>query len=418
MNKYLFSWLLFSISLTPLFAGEDVIVAVVNDDIITRSEIVNDLKNFQKNNPKARGLNTALVLPDLLDQKILHTLQMQKVKEFGIKATPQHVKQQISNIAKANGLTLTQLKVRLDKQQKNGFQALVDNVNNKLALKILRNEVTKKKSFATDEEINLELQVKNLALYSYKIGNIFISKPKSDEDLEDYKKKLNLIYQILDKKRATFRQIAHSFSDAKNAKEYGQMGFLTISSIPSIYKRALIKLKVGGISKFIRSNDGTHIIKLYDKKELKQLKQKQTKISHILIAVGNKISDKKAKEKAQEIYQKLQKNPDDFIQLARRYSKDISSNRNGGSLGWINNQDILPEFLKNISNQKISKPFKTKFGWHIAKKMGERTQDLTLEKQRKEIKRYIEQKKANEIYAIWLENLQEKSYIKLFKERL
>jgi peptidyl-prolyl cis-trans isomerase SurA len=401
-----------------LFAAEDVIVAIVNDDIITRSEILNDLQTFQNNNPKARGINKALVLPDLLDQRILHILQIQKTKEFGIKATPQQLKQQILNVAKSNKLTLKQLKLRLNKQQKNGFQALVENINKKIALKILKNEVTKKKSFATDEEINLELQVKNLALYSYKIGNIFISKPKSNESLEDYQKKLSLIYQILDKKRATFKQIAHSFSDAKNAKEYGQMGFLTISNIPTVYKRALIKLKVGGISKLIRSNDGAHIIKLYDKKELEQSKQKQTKISHILFTIDNKTSDKEAKEKAQEIYQKLQKNPANFVELAQKYSKDISSSQNGGSLGWINNQDILPEFLKNINNQKISKPFKTQFGWHIAKKMGQRSQDLTLEKQRKEVKRYIQQKKANEIYAIWLENIQEKSYIKLFKERL
>lgn len=413
MTKFI-AFFLFSFS---LFAQNDIIVAVVNDEIITRSEIITDLENFQRDNSNAKNLNVSVVFPELLEQRVLHTLQLQKVKAFGIKANEYQLKQQVENIARSNQLTVDQLKITLNKQQKNGYKTLINNINTKISLQILRNEVTKVKSFITDDEIDLELKIKNLALYSYKIGNIFISKPKKGESLEKYKKKLTLIYQILDKKRATFKQIAHSFSDAKNANNYGQMEALTITNMPSIYKRALTKLKIGQISKLIRSNDGTHIIKLYEKKELENKQQKQVKISHILFAAGKGISEKEAKKKAEEIYKILQKTPNNFEILAKKHSRDVSSKKNGGSLGWINQEDIHPEFLKNLSNT-ISKPFKTEFGWHLAKKVDERSFDLTLEKQRNEIKNYLKRKKSNEIYAIWLENLRAESYIKLFKDRL
>lgn len=407
--------ILFSFSFS-LFAN-DIIVAVVNDDIITRSEILDDLITFKKGNVNANNMDVKLVLPELLEQRILHTLQLQKVKAFNIKARDFQMKQQVENIARSNKLTVPKLKIALNKQQKNGYKTLLNNINTKIALQILRNEITKTKSFVTDEEIDLELKIKNLALYSYKIGNIFITKPKKGESIEKYKQKLTLIYQILDKKRATFKQIAHSFSDAKNAKKYGQMDALTISNMPSVYKRALTKLKAGQISKLIRSNDGTHIIKLYEKKKIENKEQKQVKISHILFASGVNFSNKDAKAKAEKIYKILKNNPEDFESLAVKHSKDIASKNNGGSLGWINQGDVHPEFLKNLS-KAISKPFKTEFGWHIAKKVGERNINLTLKKQRDEIKNHLKRKKSNEIYAIWLENLRAESYIKLFKEKL
>ena len=400
-----------------LFAENDIIVAVVNDDIITRSEIITDLETFKKGNPNARNVNINLVLPELLEQRVLHTLQLQKIKSFNIKARDYQIKQQVENIARSNKLTLAQLKITLNKQQKNGYKTLIKNINTKIALQILRNEVTKSKSFIADEEIDFELKIKNLALYSYEIGNIFIAKPKKYESLEKYKQKLALIYQILDKKRATFKQIAHSFSDAKNAKSYGQMGALTISNMPSVYKRVLTKLKIGQISKLIRSSDGTHIIKLYKKNKIENKEQKQTKISHILFAPHKGVSKKQAKKQAEKIYKILQKKPETFELLAKKHSRDVSSRNNGGSLGWVKNQDIHPEFLKNLK-KVISKPFKTEFGWHLAKKIDERNVNLTLEKQREEIKNYLRRKKGDEIYAIWLENLRAGSYIKLFKDKL
>ena len=57
-----------------------------------------------------------------------------------------------------------------------------------------------------------------------------------------------------------------------------------------------------------------------------------------------------------------------FSDHAQKYSLDKASAIKGGSLGWINKKQVVPEFARIMSNINvggISEPFKTRFGWHI-----------------------------------------------------
>ena len=58
-----------------------------------------------------------------------------------------------------------------------------------------------------------------------------------------------------------------------------------------------------------------------------------------------------------------------FEDLAKQYSKDPGSGKNGGDLDWSSPQAYVPEF--GAAAQKLKKgemtpePVKTQFGWHI-----------------------------------------------------
>jgi peptidyl-prolyl cis-trans isomerase D len=70
-----------------------------------------------------------------------------------------------------------------------------------------------------------------------------------------------------------------------------------------------------------------------------------------------------------EIYNSL-KGGDDFEEKAKSVSQDPGSAKEGGKLGWLKKGMMVPEFEKIIFSQRkgvISKPFKTKYGWHIVK---------------------------------------------------
>jgi peptidyl-prolyl cis-trans isomerase D len=69
----------------------------------------------------------------------------------------------------------------------------------------------------------------------------------------------------------------------------------------------------------------------------------------------------------------------DFAELARTYSEDNSA-ASGGDLGWFAKGRMVPEFDSvawNLKVDEISKPFRTKFGWHIVKLLGRKTEKET-----------------------------------------
>jgi peptidyl-prolyl cis-trans isomerase SurA len=105
--------------------------------------------------------------------------------------------------------------------------------------------------------------------------------------------------------------------------------------------------------------------------------QKDLKVSHILISTGpgNKYEEK-AKQKVNQIYNDLKKG-ESFSELAKKYSDDKYSKNAGGDLGWVT--AMLPEGFYEFENRiyslkpgEFSKPFRTKFGYHIVKLENER----------------------------------------------
>lgn len=139
---------------------------------------------------------------------------------------------------------------------------------------------------------------------------------------------------------------------------------------------------------------------LYDK-EFKD--EKVYTASHIILKSENENQESEVYAKIDEIYKSLtsaeQTIP--FDEAAKTYSQDASA-QTGGSLGTFSLRQMVPEFadkLKALKEGEISKPFKTRFGWHIAR----------LEKiEKKEAPKYEEVK--NQLRNIYYQNNQEKAF--------
>ena len=83
------------------------------------------------------------------------------------------------------------------------------------------------------------------------------------------------------------------------------------------------------------------------------------KISYI--AIGNE-------KQAQEIYQKLLKNPSNFAKIAKQSSIDTDTAKKGGNLGFVFEDNLpasLVENLKQLKKHQITKPIAVADSWFI-----------------------------------------------------
>jgi peptidyl-prolyl cis-trans isomerase SurA len=188
------------------------------------------------------------------------------------------------------------------------------------------------------------------------------------DTLEAYNKAVKIRTEIL--KGADFTAIAKVKSDDPSAKENGgDLGFFTALQMVYQFESAAYNLKTDELSMPVRTRFGYHIIKVTESRAA----QGEVKVAHIMVksAAGIKESDSlTAVQKINEIYAKL-KAGENFEDLAKKFSDDQGSAKNGGALPMFGTGRMVPEFekaafsLKNIGD--LSQPVKSSYGWHIIK---------------------------------------------------
>ncbi|RMW95036.1 hypothetical protein EBQ26_11825 [Allofranklinella schreckenbergeri] len=97
-----------------------------------------------------------------------------------------------------------------------------------------------------------------------------------------------------------------------------------------------------------------------------KLSSDERKASHILIAGLEGDSE----NKINDLYRQLEEGAD-FGELAFKFSNDSGSAPNYGSLGYVQEGEMVPELeveLKKLNEKgQYSNPFKSRFGWHIVR---------------------------------------------------
>ncbi len=187
------------------------------------------------------------------------------------------------------------------------------------------------------------------------------------DTIEAYNKAMKVRGEAM---KGDFNAIAKKYSDDPSAKDNGgDLGFFTAMQMVYPFESAAYSIKSGEISAPVRTRFGYHIIKVIETRPA----QGEVKVEHIMIksATGSKPEDSlNAVKKIYEIYDSLRAGSK-FEDLARVYSEDQSSAKNGGVLPAFGTGRMVPEFekaafaLKNTGS--FSEPVKTSYGWHIIK---------------------------------------------------
>jgi peptidyl-prolyl cis-trans isomerase SurA len=401
----------------------DRIVAIVDDNVVVRSELDDEMQQIMAQLQKQ---NTQLpprevVERQVLERLILTKLELAAAERAGITVGDDLMAQAINNIAQRNNLTLSQFRAALQEQGLT-FEGFRKQLRQQIIIQRLLEREVGAHINITEREIDDAIARQSdqpQQRTAYHLQHILVAVPQgsSSETLQAAKVKAQ---KLVDKLRAgaDFQQVAMSESDSHQALEGGDLGWRAANQLPTIFAEVVPKMEQGGISDPIRSASGFHIIKLVEYKGGGASGGHivtQTHARHILIRTNEITSDNDARTRLQQLRQRII-GGDDFAELARSHSDDKASAINGGDLGWINSGDLVPEFeqeMQELSPGEISQPFRTPFGWHIVQILERRQHDSTEEVQRAEARAAIHQRKMAEETELYLRRLRDEAYVEI-----
>ncbi len=396
----------------------DRVAVVVDDSIIMLSEL-NEKVDFFRNDIAKRSNQLPpedILRQQVLERLILESIQLQLADRVGLRIDDVTLNNTIGKIAQQNNMTQEQFRRSIEAQGQS-YKEIREQIRRELLISELRQKTVGRRIRITEQDIKT-FMASELGQTStdtnYRLGHILIALPsRADEkNIKETAAKAKKVHQSL-LAGANFQETAVKQSAGQNALEGGDLGWRNTAQLPSLFTEQVKSMKVGDISSPIRSASGFHIIKLLDQRGGETHFIKQTRVRHILIKPNEIRSLDDAKSLANKIRTDVLAG-EDFSSLAKTFSEDPSSARNGGELDWIAPGSLVPEFenvMNNIQIGKVSKPFLTQYGWHILEVLERREKDMGNEYKISQARNFLSKRRYEEELESWLREIRQEAYV-------
>jgi len=396
----------------------DRVVAVVNDEVITRLELERDAQvagnqmRRQGTPPPARDV----LEKQLLERMITKRALIQYTRQTGLRVSDADLDRAVDKIAEQNKMAPTALREAVERDGI-PFNRFREDIRTEMLISRLREREVDSRVVVSDAEIQSFLrgqEGQTEKVDEYNLAHILVAVPEqaTPEQVNTRRSRAETALAQI-RQGADFRQVAASFSDAPDAFEGGAMGWRPAARLPSIFLEAAKGLKVGQSSDVLRSPAGFHILLLVDKRGSDTpVMVTQTHARHILVRLNEVVSENDAKNRLSDLKDRIEHGTD-FGELARLHSDDGSAAK-GGDLGWITPGDVVPEFeqaMNALKQGQISDPFKSPFGWHIVQVLERREQDMSKDRQKLAARQAIRQRKSDDQWQEWVRQQRDKTYV-------
>jgi peptidyl-prolyl cis-trans isomerase D len=371
------------------------VVAKVDGEDITAEEVREAARGMLQQQGAQLGANAAMLLPFFAqraaDQLVDRQALVAEAQHMGLKATPQEVKDELQHgryaeIFFPGGTFIGEAEYQGLLQQHNLIPATFeDSVGKEILISKLQALITGSAS-VSDAAIRQEFDKQNTKV---KFEYAVLSQ-------DDIKKGLHPTTEEL-----------KAFYDS-HQKNYA-------NSVPEKRKVKYVMIDLSGIQGGVQV---THdeLQSYYNQHRDQYRVAEQAKVSHILIKTplpgpDGKVDEKgvaEAQRRAEDLLKQLKAGAK-FEDLARKYSEDPGSAKEGGSLGWIGKGRTVPEFEKaafSLPKGQISDLVKSSYGFHIIRVDDRQDAHMkTLEEVKDQIEPNLKQQKAQQIAQKQAEDL-------------
>src|SRR3984957_10042653 len=363
------------------------VVAKVDGEDITAEEVRETARGMLQQQGAQLGANAAILLPFFAqraaDQLVDRQALVAEAQHMGLKATPQEVKDELqhgrySEIFFPGGTFIGEAEYQGLLQQHNLIPATFeDSVGKEILISKLQALITGSAS-VSDAAIRQEFDKQNTKV---KFEYAVLKEDDIKKGLHPATEELKAFYDSHQKNYANSipekRKIKYAVIDAGKAQ--GQVQ-ITRDDLQAYYNQHRDEYRTA----------------------------EQAKVSHILIKTplpgpDGKIDEKgvaAAQQRAEDLLKQLRAGAK-FEDLAKKYSEDPGSAKEGGSLGWIGRGRTVPEFEKaafSLPKGQISDLLKSSYGFHIIRVDDRQDAHMkTLDEVKDQIEPILKQQKGQQL---------------------
>ncbi|RYX94038.1 MAG: molecular chaperone SurA [Comamonadaceae bacterium] len=399
----------------------DFIVAVVNSEPITNNEVRNRLVRAEQ---QMAQQGAPMPPRDQLARQVLERLvtekaQLQLARDNNLKVEESAVDAAEASVARQNQVSLPELRRRMaaDGIQLSQFRA---DLRNQLLLQRLREREIEPRVRVSDLEVDQYIREQqgstDIASMEINLAQVLVAVPEGSTDAQAAALQAKA-QDIATRARAgeDFSGLARQFSDAPDRASGGVLGLRNAERYPPLFVDAVQALRAGGIAGPVRSGAGFHVLKVIEKLQggLPGVNITQSHARHILLRPGPQLSESAARERLAGFRRRILAGQADFAALAKENSQDGSAQA-GGDLGWSNPGQFVPEFeeaLDALSPGQIAEPLTTRFGVHLIQLVERRENTLSQREQREIARNIVREKKLDEAYINWIQDVRARAYV-------
>ena len=409
---------------TPAFAGSPVnrIAAVVDDDVILETEVMQRIADVEHQFSVRRQTlpDAADLRNQVMEQLILQRLQLGQAERAGVRIDDNTLNASLTDIARQSGMTLEQFRQRLETEKPGSYTEVRDQVRNEMIVSRYRNRRLQDRIRITDQDIDSFLaspQGEAALATEYRLAHILISVPEAatPPQQDAARRKAEEALAAL-RAGQSLEQVAAKFSSGDSALKGGDLGWRKEAQLPTLFADQVRELKKGEFAGPVRTPAGFHVLAMLDRRGAEQMVVHQRQVRHILVKPSEILTLEDAQQKASDLRSRLEKDPADFPNLARTYSDDPGSARNGGDVGWVSPGEMVGSFeamMNKTAVNSISPVFESPFGWHILQVLGERDQDMTREYRRNLARQALYGRKFDEALELWMREIRAEAYVEI-----
>ncbi len=280
-------------------------------------------------------------------------------------------------------------------------QKLLSKINEKLPLITVHQRISEKRFSEIREQILNQLIDEELLVQEAKRRGIKVTR-------DELNRQINLMKSRYPDQKIFEQELS------KTGQSYKQW-------VEKVKRRLLIrKLWQVAVTQQVHVTD-RDVYAYYLKNKKKFYIPDRLHLAHILIAVEPGAMEagwKKGLDKANNLYRQLSRGAD-FASMARRYSADSTSAKQGGDLGWRHVGQLLPALdtvAKTLKVGQISKPVRTIYGYHILKLIAkEPGRQLSFEEiDKNSLKKRLQKKEVDKLGQELLRQLRAKASIRIY----
>lgn len=396
----------------------DYIVAVVNQELVTYSDVMRRLQAIEQDAARSatRLPPRAQLVSEIVNALIDDRAQLSHARDTGVRVDEAELERAVANVAAQNQLTPQQLRERLAAEGLD-YARFRNNLRDQILLQRVREREVQARIRVTEAEIDdylAEQRSRQASAAEYDIAQLLVAVPEGASEAvvaERRAKAESLLAQA--RAGADFAALVRSHSDASR-EDGGRLGLRPASRLPELFVTAVEPLQAGDVAPaLVRSGAGFHLLKLHERRAARTDLITQTRARHILLRLSPQLSAETALRRLGEYKRRIEQGEAGFAQLAREYSEDGSAPQ-GGDLGWASPGQFVPEFesvMNALPTGRLSDPFLSRFGAHLVQVTDRRETRIDPREQRELARNVLRERKYEQAYEEWAREIRERAYI-------